>query len=356
MAHEFIKIAKKIETDIKNGTYSDTLPSIAVLSQMFNVCPATVKRILSILRDKELVSGEHGRCVRVNPKAAGNPYFHKNVVFLTNLFNISTPFYANTIELLTQHLFDRYISVHIFVSENQVHECTFEPDCVLMINNSGQVMLDLLLQKFPECKVIKLNQRSTHFPYVMTNGYIAGYKAIRHLAEDCGHTHIGMLATQLQYPHASFFMRYQGAMDYVKKHPEIKFSMVEVPELELESQTPRKLMAELMAKDPEITAIFASCDVMAMGVYGYAAENNLKIPEDIAVIGVDNQGFGKSVFPKLTTLSENAEATAEKLYFNIRSLLMGKDVELESLTEPYLIINGSTMKQNFPNNRNKEEF
>ena len=58
----------------------------------------------------------------------------------------------------------------------------------------------------------------------------------------------------------------------------------------------------------------------------------------------------------ISLLSENAEATAEKLYFNIRSLLMGKDVELESLTEPYLIINGSTMKQNFPNNRNKEEF
>lgn len=344
MAQEFIEIAGKIEADIKNGTYTDTLPSIAVLSQIFNVCPATVKRILSVLRDKDLVSGEHGRCVRVNPKAAGNPYFHKNIVFLTDIFNISTPFYSNTIDLLTKRLFEQYISVHIFVSVNQVHECTFEPDCVIVVNNSGQVMLDMILQKFPDCKVIKLNQHSNRFPYIMTDGYSAGYKAVRHLAEDCGHTHIGMLATQLQYPQASFSMRYQGAMGYVKSHPEIKFSMVEVPELELESQTPYRLMEKLFEKDPEITAVFAACDVMAMGVYGYAAENNLRIPDDIAVIGIDNQGFGKSIFPPLTTISENAEDTAEKLYFNIRSLLMGKEIAKESLTAPYLIVKGSTMK------------
>ena len=77
MAREFEGIARQIETEIVNGTYADTLPSIARLSEMFDVCPATVKRILSCLRDRELVSGEHGRCVRVNPKASGNQKMNK---------------------------------------------------------------------------------------------------------------------------------------------------------------------------------------------------------------------------------------------------------------------------------------
>ena len=344
MALEFLKIAQKLETNIKDGTYPDMLPSIAVLSRMFHVCPTTVKRILGVLREKDLVAGEHGRCVRVNPKAAGNPYFQKNVVFLSDFFNISNPFYINTIELLVKKLLEQYISVHIFISENQVQECTFVPDCAVVINNSGQVMLDLLLQKFPDCSVMKVNQHSTRFPYIMTNNFSAGYQAIRHLSEDCGHTHIGILASQLQYPQASFHQRYAGAMEYAKKHPSIKVSMEEVPELEFESGVSRKLTYELMKRDPAITAIFATCDILALGVYGYAAEQGLKIPEDLAVIGFDNQGFGKSFTPPLTTFQENVKDTAENLYFRIRSLLMNKEVEKVLLTEPNLIIKGSTVK------------
>ncbi len=346
MASEFAAIAEKIENDIKNGTYTDTLPSISALSQIFSVCPATVKRILSQLRDRDLVSGEHGRCVRINPKAAGNPFFHKNVVFLSDLFNISTPFYANTIDILTGKLFRKYISVHIFVSENQAHECNFTPDCILVINNSGKIMLDILLQKFPDCKVLKLNQHSHLYPYIMTDGKAAGNMAIKHLAEDCGHTHIGVLATQLQYPHACFSQRYKGAAEYAEKHPDIKLSMVEIPELELHSQSSYELTEELMAKDPQITAIFATCDMLAFGVYNYAAKNNLKIPENIAVIGFDNSNFSNCFVPELSTLSENTEDISRKLYISICNLLMDKEIEQQCFIEPYLLARESTQKKN----------
>lgn len=346
MASEFAVIAEKIEIDIKNGTYTDTLPSISALSQMFNVCPATVKRILSLLRDRELVNGEHGRCVRVNPKAAGNPFFHKNVVFLSDLFNISTPFYADTIDILTRKLFKNYISVHIFVSENQAHECNFKPDCVLVINNSGKIMLDILLQKFPECKVLKLNQHSHLYPYIMTDGKAAGNMAMKHLAEDCGHTHIGVLATQLQYPHACFSQRYKGAVEYAAKHPDIKLSMVEIPEFELHSQSSYELTEELMERDPQITAVFATCDILAFGVYNYAAKNNLRIPEDLAVLGFGNNNFSTCFVPSLSTLSENTKGVSDKLYYLIRNLLMDKKIEQQCFVEPYLLARESTLQKN----------
>lgn len=342
MSLDFAQIAKKIEMDIKNGTYPDTLPSITSLAKMFQVCTSTVKRSLSLLRSQDLVSGEHGRCVRVNSKAVSNPYFRKNVIFLTSLVNLSMPFYAETLELLTKLLFEKYISVHIFISENQANECSFTPDCVVFINSEKQVLLDTLLRRFPDCNVIKLNQRSSRFPYVITDNYNAGYKAMRHLAEDCGHTHIGILATQLHYPQAIFHQRYCGAMDYAKKHPSVKLSMVEVAELDLESAG--RLMPQLMKKDPQISAVFASCDIMALGVYGYAARYGLKIPEDLAVIGVDNQSFGKSLVPPLTTMSENVKETADHLYFGILNLLMNNPVDRECFTQPYLIEKESTVK------------
>ena len=54
---EFMSLAEKIADGIKSGIYQDTLPSIARLSEKFDDCPATVKRVLSQLRDWDLVDG-----------------------------------------------------------------------------------------------------------------------------------------------------------------------------------------------------------------------------------------------------------------------------------------------------------
>ena len=344
MAQEYMVIAERIAAGIRNGTYTDTLPSIARLSEQFDVCPATVKRILSQLRDWDLVSGEHGRCVRINPKAAGNLYFHKNVVILADLSTIATPFYAKTLKQLTDALNSNYISVNVFLSGNQVQECTVQPDCAVSVNVNSRIMEDLLLSRFPDCEVVRLNQPSNRFPYVISNGNKAGYEALRHLAEDCGHTHIGVLSTQLQYPRACFRQRYDGALEYARKHPEIRLSMVEVPGLEPSCPDCFPCMGELMKQDPAITAVFALRDMLALGVYCYAAEHHLKIPDDLAVIGFDNEIFSQALTPQLTTLSENAPDTAECLFRIIQDLLLGRHPEQAHLADPLLLVRGSTCK------------
>lgn len=343
MAQDFKTIASEIAERIKNGTYTDTLPSISRLSEIYGICPATVKRILSQLRDWKLVTGEHGRCVRINPKAQSNPYFHKNLVILADLTSIVTPFYAKTIELLSNALHSNYICIHVFLSEDQAEDCIFQPDCILTVGNRTQVMLDLLLAQFPDCPVVNLNQPSSRFPSVMSDGCKAGYEALRHLAEDCGHTHIGVLATQLQYPQACFYQRYAGALDYAKKHPKIRLSMVEIPELELNQQTSCRLTGELFRKNGAITAVFATCDMLALGVYNYAAQHHLNIPRDLAVIGFDNENFSQALTPRLSTLSENAQSTAECLFRIIRDLLMGRKTDKTYLTDPVLLVRGSTV-------------
>ena len=342
MPQPFMEIARNIARGIQSGTYTDTLPSIARLSDQFEVCPATVKRILSQLREWDLVTGEHGRCVRINPKAAGNVFFHRNVVILADLATISTPFYAKTLELLTDSLSSLNICIHLFLSGNQVRECAFQPECAVTVSNTAGGMEEMLLSRFPDCRVVRLNHPSDRFPYVMSDGQKAGYEALRHLHEDCGHTHIGILATQLQYPHASFRLRYEGAVEYARKHPQVRLTMKEVPELELCGQTGFHLMEDLMRKDPAVTAVFATCDMLALSVYSFAAANKLRIPEDLAVIGFDNETFDLTLTPPLTTLSENERTTSEYLFKVVCSLLTNKKTAPRYLTDPLLIVRGST--------------
>jgi LacI family transcriptional regulator len=50
------------------------------------------------------------------------------------------------------------------------------------------------------------------------------------------------------------------------------------------------------------TAICCYCDRTAMGVYAAAAEAGLSIPDDISIIGFDNESFTADMLPALTTL------------------------------------------------------
>ena len=334
-----------LEKEIRNGTYMDTLPSISRLSELLGVCPATVKRILSLLRDRDLVSGEHGRCVRVNPKAAGNPHFHRNVVFLADLSSMATPVFSRILDRLIGLLSSKYICTHVFVSAEQARECDFEPDCLVVINSREmKVIFNELLERYPGCGGIVINMPSSQYSSVMGDGEAAGFEALRHLAEDCGHTHIGILATQLGYPQACFARRCRGARMYAQKNPHIRLSMAEVPELAYCGQESFRLMGELMSKDPEITAVFAVCDMLALGVYGYVAANCLRMPEDIAVIGFDNLDFCTALTPQLTTFSEDIVQSADCLLTLICNILSGKKEIQEYLISPRLIVRGSTVK------------
>ena len=55
------------------------------------------------------------------------------------------------------------------------------------------------------------------------------------------------------------------------------------------------------------TAIFASNDVMAMGVMDAVRDRNLRIPDDVSVIGFDNIHQSALVYPPLTTVHQPLE-------------------------------------------------
>ena len=346
MPNDFRTIANEIADGIKSGVYTETLPSIARLSSQFGVCPATVKCILKQLQDSDLVSGEHGRCVHINPKAESNEFFHKNVVILVSLFTVSMPYFEDALTILTNMLSKIYITIHIFFTEEQIQECPFVPDCILAVSNTSQVMLEAMLTRFPNCPVVRFEHSSHNYPVVMSDNRNIGHEGMRHLAEDCGHRRIGMITTQLKYKNDCFCLRYEGAMEYAASHPEVRLSMVEVPEMEMYEQASYQQMDKLMKKDPKITAVFASNDTLALGVYSYAFQHNLSIPDDLAVIGCDNQNYGSCLVPALSTIGESPMDVAKTLFQQLIDAMQGKRHRKVLMIRPFLIVRGSTRKAN----------
>jgi LacI family transcriptional regulator len=64
-----------------------------------------------------------------------------------------------------------------------------------------------------------------------------------------------------------------------------------------------KLAAELLEQCPEVTAIFAVNDTIALGALKLG-QKGIRIPEDLSVIGFDNISLTEMVTPTLTTIAQ----------------------------------------------------
>jgi LacI family transcriptional regulator len=73
----------------------------------------------------------------------------------------------------------------------------------------------------------------------------------------------------------------------------------------------------LLSRKPPPTAIFASNDEMAAGVYQVARQMGLSVPEDISIIGFDDTPVSSRLWPPLTTvrwpIRDMGRAAARKL-------------------------------------------
>ena len=73
-----------------------------------------------------------------------------------------------------------------------------------------------------------------------------------------------------------------------------------------------KAASDLMKRYPEMNALFAHSDIMALGAMRAIHDAGLRIPEDIAVIGYDGITIGEYTVPRLSTVRQDTDTMAEK--------------------------------------------
>lgn len=61
-------------------------------------------------------------------------------------------------------------------------------------------------------------------------------------------------------------------------------------------------MEELLATHPDIDAVFAASDLMAVGALGVLARHGRRVPADVSLVGFDDLGLAADATPPLTTV------------------------------------------------------
>lgn len=345
----YIKIAEALAERIRCAVYKDSLPSISRLATEFKVCDATIKRMLSQLRDWDLVNGQQGKCVQLNPKALGNPLFRRRIVVFAPMTKVYNPFYGSILDHLNASISSLYACFNLFVSLEQLKECGFRPDLLITVDilPSDPLLQELSGYVAPE-HLILLNQTHPQYHYISTDNFRAGYTAIAYLAETCGHRHIGVLASQLQYPEACLKKRHDGALQYASEHPDMVLTSLEIPDQGIEDEY-LPWVEKLYQLDSEISAIFGLTDLIAVSVYAYAAKYKLNIPEELAVLGFDNQRYSHTLYPSLSTFSEKSDEMGQQLFELVKQLLICDSPAIpqsRQILQPELLIRQSTRRKN----------
>jgi DNA-binding LacI/PurR family transcriptional regulator len=84
---------------------------------------------------------------------------------------------------------------------------------------------------------------------------------------------------------------------------------------------------QLLAEHPDIDAIFAASDLMAVGALEVLAGAGRLVPADVAVVGYDNLGAATVSSPPLTTIVNPVVAMARTAGEMLIDLLAGKEVD-----------------------------
>lgn len=176
-------------------------------------------------------------------------------------------------------------------------------------------------------------------PNVTIDNIAAVKEAVAHLIS-LGHRNIGHLSGPSS--NVLYRDRLTGYLRSLTEHNiSINMDYVSYGESTLLSGYERTL--ELLQAHPEVTAVFASGDVMAIGSMKAAKELGRRIPEDYAVIGFDDLEITQFCDPPLTTIHQPMFEIGRDSMRKLLDLIEGRPTDTQQLLPYQLIVRESTV-------------
>ena len=178
-------------------------------------------------------------------------------------------------------------------------------------------------------------------PYVKVDDYTASYAAVEYLIKN-GHKKIAMLGGEESDPIAGI-PRLEGFIKALKDNNlEVRENLIKHSGFSFKDGITS--MEELLKEKEKFTAIFATCDDIAVGALSVAHKRGIKVPDDISIIGYDNTQAAEMSYPALTTLAQPLYEMGQKSVEMIIKKISSND-EVKSITMPFKIVERDTVKK-----------
>lgn len=163
---------------------------------------------------------------------------------------------------------------------------------------------------------------------IFTDNFDVGYRATQHLI-DLGHRDIAIIRGIEHHPDAT--ERYEGyskalADAGIQLDPELVFQG------DFTGQSGVLAISSLLSRGKSFSAVFAANDMTAFGANLALHRQGIRVPEDVSIVGVDDQAESAFMTPPLTTIRQPAAEMGKDAVEVLLKLIKGESYELRKLT------------------------
>lgn len=165
--------------------------------------------------------------------------------------------------------------------------------------NENVKIVQAQLPSFCPPIVFLKSQPTPNFTTVSVDNYGGARKVVEYLLS-LGRRRVGLITGPLEWLESR--QRKQGWEDALRSVGVVGFER-NWSQGNWSSSSGESAFAELIRKYPEMNAVFASNDQMALGVLHYAHVHGLRVPQDLSIVGFDDLSEAAYFTPSLTTVT-----------------------------------------------------
>ena len=284
---------------------------------------------------------------------------HKTNIIGVIVPKISSNFNATMLEGILEKSERMGYKVIVSESENKPEKQTemlqtmtqFGVDGILLSLSKNTNDIEFILDTMEQIPLVLFDKVSSKIPctQVMINEEQAAFKAVEHLIQ-LGKKRIAILKeTENTYTSKQRFKGYLRALETYKIDTDEQL-ILDTGNISIHQG--KRLTNKLLSLKAPPDGIFAITDDCAIGVIKTLLKYNIKIPEDIAVIGFSNSYSSTIISPKLSTIDQPGhkigEIALEALIAEIKDesndYISNKSIEVKTnliVRESTLILNSN---------------
>lgn len=285
--------------------------SRSVVSYVLNNGPRKVseetrQRVLDAINDLQYRPNEYAQRLKQGTDAAQNsigiitggrgynlierPYYNmilSGIYDYTYQQNKQISFFAYWDALKDPIFFNKH------VHEYEISSLIFILPSLIPDQPEDKALLEQIINRIPQ--IVCLEESILDLPTVMIDRAEAAYTAMKHLI-DLGHERITFVAINDQ----RIIGHRQALLEHNIPYDERLIGFLEAGSAPTDSAY--DMISRLIETEVHFTAIFTATDEAAIGAIAAVKDHGLNVPEDIAVVSIDNIEMASMLRPALTTV------------------------------------------------------
>lgn len=236
---------------------------------------------------------------------------------------IDEPFFLDLSRAIEKEAFKHnYVLKYTFSAFDLNNSNTFniisntKVDGVVVLGRFNLNLSNFLKKHYRNVVFAGLNSIDFDYNYdqVICDGYKASLAAVKYLAS-LNHTNISYIGETEKE------IRFKGFIDAMKEL-NLNVNSLNIIDTHLSTDGGYKGAQRLLSNKTNTTAIFCANDITAIGALKAIKEHNLRIPNDISIISIDDIDMAQYISPMLTTvhipISELGKMTVKTLIDRIK--------------------------------------